>query len=129
MVNLRAEKVEKIADHIPEQKVETGADSGELLVLGWGSTYGAIKTAVKDLVDDGFSVSHAHMRYLNPFPKNMKELLSRFNKILIPEINNGQLVQIIRSRYLVDAQPLNKIQGLPFTSQELREACLKELSK
>ena len=129
MVKLRAEKVEKIADHIPEQKVETGADSGELLVLGWGSTYGAIKTAVKDLVDEGFSVSHAHMRYLNPFPKNMKELLSRFNRILIPEINNGQLVQIIRSRYLVDAQPLNKIQGLPFTSQELREACLKELSK
>ncbi|MFN5517464.1 MAG: 2-oxoacid:acceptor oxidoreductase subunit alpha, partial [Bacteroidota bacterium] len=114
MVKLREEKVEKIADYLPEQKIDSGKDSGKVLVLGWGGTYGALKAAVKECIAEGMDVSHAHIRYIKPFPKNLEALMKRFDKVIIPEINNGQLIRIIRDRYLIPAIPFNKIQGVPF---------------
>ena len=126
MVKTRQAKVDKIADHIPLQTIDQGNTKGKLLVLGWGSTYGSIKTAVKEAIAEGYDVSHAHVMYLNPFPKNLGELLKSFDKVLIPEINNGQLIKIIRDKYFIDAKGLNKIKGLPFTSAEIKEK-IKEL--
>jgi 2-oxoglutarate ferredoxin oxidoreductase subunit alpha len=121
MVKLREEKVEKIADYLPEQKIDSGKDSGKVLVLGWGGTYGALKAAVKECISEGMDVSHAHIRYIKPFPKNLEALMKRFDKVIIPEINNGQLIRIIRDRYLIPAIPFNKIQGVPFMKGELVE--------
>lgn len=104
MVKLRQEKIDKIAEYIPEQKIDNGPEKGKVLVLGWGSTYGAIKSAVVDLLKEGHSVSHVHLRYVRPFPKNLGEILKNFEHILIPELNNGQLIKIIRDQYLVDAK-------------------------
>ncbi len=127
MVKIREEKVNKIADYIPEQQLDSGAEKGKVLVLGWGSTYGAIKSAVNELQEQGLSVSHAHLRYLRPFPRNLGQLLSQFETILIPEINNGQLIKILRDVYLVDAKGYNKIMGLPITKTELVEEIKKHL--
>jgi 2-oxoglutarate ferredoxin oxidoreductase subunit alpha len=121
MVKLREEKVEKIADYLPEQKIDSGKDTGKVLVLGWGGTYGAIKAAVKECIAEGMEVSHIHIRYIRPFPKNLEALMKRFDKVLVPEINNGQLIRIIRDRYLIPAIPFNKIQGVPFMKGELVE--------
>lgn len=121
MIKLRAEKVQKIADAIPLIKPDSGNDTGKLCVLGWGSTYGAIKSSLIELREEGVEVSHIHLRHLNPFPKNLGEMLKRFDKILIPEINSGQLIQLIRSKFLIDAVGFNKVQGLPFTVQELTQ--------
>lgn len=128
MVKIRAEKVEKIAQYIPEQEIDNGPDSGELLILGWGSTYGAIKTAVRDLHDQGVDVAHAHLRYLNPLPRNLGEMLKNYKRILIPEMNNGQLIHLIRSQYLIDAKGLNKIKGIPFTANEIAAAVKSAIS-
>lgn len=128
MVKLRASKVAKIADHIPLQTIDNGNDKGKLLILGWGSTYGAIKSAVKDAREEGYDVSHAHLRYLNPFPKNLGELLYNFEHVLIPEMNTGQLLTLIRDRYLVPAQGLNKIKGMPFATTEISEK-IREILK
>ena len=119
MVKIRQAKVDKIADYIPLQTIDSGAEKGKVLVLGWGSTYGAIKSAVLTLQAQGKSVSHAHLRYIRPFPKNLGEILNNFEKVIIPEINNGQLVKIIRDQYLIDAIPYNKIMGIPITKTEL----------
>ncbi len=119
MVKIRQEKVEKIADYIPEQQLDSGPEKGKLLVLGWGSTYGAIKSAVAELQAEGFAVSHAHLRHLRPFPKNLGDILQRFDQVLIPEINNGQLIKIIRDQYFIDAKAYNKIMGIPITKTEL----------
>jgi 2-oxoglutarate ferredoxin oxidoreductase subunit alpha len=119
MVKIRQEKVDRIADHIPQQEIEAGPDTGKVLVLGWGSTYGAIKSAVLDLLAEGHQVAHAHIRYLRPFPKNLGDILHSFDKVLIPEINNGQLIKIIRDQYLIDAEGYNKIMGVPITRGEL----------
>jgi len=119
MVKIREEKVEKIADYIPLQKLDSGPEKGELLVLGWGSTYGAIKSAVAELQHEGYAVSHAHLRHLRPFPKNLGDILKNFRQVLIPEINNGQLIKIIRDKYFVDAKAYNKIMGIPITKTEL----------
>jgi 2-oxoglutarate/2-oxoacid ferredoxin oxidoreductase subunit alpha len=121
MTKTRAAKIAGIADDAPEQTIEVGNDSGKLLVLGWGSTYGSIREAVQRCRDRGLDVSHAHVRYLNPFPKNLGELLKRFDRVLVPELNNGQLVKMIRSQYLVPAESLPKIQGQPFKIAELEE--------
>jgi len=121
MVRLRQEKVEKIADYIPEQKIDNGPQKGDMLVLGWGSTYGVIKTAVEQLLNEGYSVAHAHLRYVRPFPKNLGEILSNYKTVVIPEINNGQLIKIIRDKYLVDAKSYNKVMGIPITKTELVE--------
>ncbi len=127
MVKIREEKVEKIAEHIPELLLDSGPAKGKILVLGWGSTYGAIKSAVAELQDAGEAVSHAHLRYLRPFPKNLGELLKKFDKILIPEINNGQLIKIIRDKFLLDAKGHHKIMGVPITRGELVDVLKKML--
>jgi 2-oxoglutarate/2-oxoacid ferredoxin oxidoreductase subunit alpha len=121
MVKIRAEKINRIADFIPNQKIDQGEINAKVLVLGWGSTYGAITTAIEDLLKEGKSVAHIHLKHLNPFPKNLKELLSGFEKILVPELNNGQLIRLIRDQFLLPAIPYNKIKGLPFSAPELKE--------
>lgn len=121
MVKVRAEKVEKIADFIPEQEVDNGKEGADVLVLGWGSTYGVIRQAVENMLDEGMSVAHIHLRYLNPFPKNLGSLLKKFDKVLVPEMNNGQLIKVIRDKFLIDAVPLNKIRGIPFSVNEIKE--------
>jgi 2-oxoglutarate ferredoxin oxidoreductase subunit alpha len=125
MVLLREEKVEKIAEYLPEQTVDSGDDSGKVLVLGWGSTYGSIKSAVADLLEEGYKVSHAHLTIMRPFPRNLAAILKRFDKVLVPEINNGQLIRLIRDKFLVDAIAFNKIKGSPITKQELKTEILK----
>ncbi|MCE9600429.1 MAG: 2-oxoacid:acceptor oxidoreductase subunit alpha [Spirochaetia bacterium] len=126
MVRLRAEKVEKIADGIPLAKLDSGRENAKVLVLGWGSTFGAIKAAVQELQREGKDVAQLHLRHLNPFPKNLEQLLKGFGKILIPEINCGQLIQLIRAKYLIPAIGLNKVQGLPFATTEIK-AKIEEL--
>ncbi len=128
MVKIRQEKVDKIAEYIPEQKLDSGAGKGKLLVLGWGSTYGSIKSACAQLQAEGLSVSHAHIRYVRPFPKNLGDMIKNFDKVLIPELNNGQLVKIIRDVYFTDAKGYNKIMGIPFTKTELIDE-MKEMLK
>jgi 2-oxoglutarate ferredoxin oxidoreductase subunit alpha len=125
MVNTRQAKVDMIADYIPLQTIDNGPEKGKVLVLGWGSTYGAIKSAVADLVAEGRSVAHAHLRYIRPFPKNLGEILKNYEMVLIPEINNGQLIKIIRDVYFVDAKGYNKVMGIPITKTELVEELKK----
>ncbi len=127
MVKLRAERIEKIADFIPLQQIDNGKEKGKLLVIGWGSTYGAIKTAVKEAIDEGLDVTHVHVKYLYPFPKNFESIVKNFEKVLIPEMNNGQLVKIIRATYLVDAIGFNKIKGMPFTTGEIKSKIIEML--
>ena len=127
MVKTRAEKIARIANNIPEQDIDNGPESGKLLILAWGSTYGAIKAATKELVEEGHSVAHAHIRYLFPFPKNLEELISKYDKVLIPEMNMGQLRSLIRSEFLVPAFGLNKVKGIPFTKNEIKDKALELL--
>ncbi len=119
MVKIRQQKIDNIAYHIPDQQLDSGPDKGKVLVLGWGSTYGAIKSACIELQQQGHSVSHAHLRYIRPLPQNLGEIIKNFDQVLIPEINNGQLIKIIRDVYLVDAKGYNKIKGVPITKGEL----------
>ncbi|HUN65560.1 MAG TPA: 2-oxoacid:acceptor oxidoreductase subunit alpha [Bacteroidota bacterium] len=121
MVRIRQEKIDRIAEGIPAASVE-GPSSGELLVVGWGGTYGAIRTAVEVKRREGKSVSHLHLKYLNPFQKNLPAIFSRFRKVLVPELNLGQLSQLLKSRYLLPTVSLTKIQGLPFRSVEIENA-------
>jgi 2-oxoglutarate ferredoxin oxidoreductase subunit alpha len=125
MVKLRAEKIDRIADDVPEQTID-GEPEGDMLVVGWGSTYGSIKSAVNSLRAKGIKVSYVHLRYINPFPKNLGEILYRFKKILVPEINNGQLVKLLRQKYLVPALGFNMIKGLPLRSEEI-ERTIEEM--
>jgi 2-oxoglutarate ferredoxin oxidoreductase subunit alpha len=127
MVNTRQAKVDKIADYIPEQKLDSGPVKGKVLVLGWGSTYGAIKSACSEMQAAGHAVSHAHLRYVRPFPKNLGDIIKNFEHVLIPEINNGQLIKIIRDVYFVDAKGYNKVMGVPITKGELIDQITKLL--
>ncbi len=122
MTRLRNEKIERIANDIPLQEVY-GDPQGRLLVLSWGSTYGAAVSAVDKLREQGESVSHAHLRYLNPLPKNLEDILPRFDTVLVPELNLGQLRMLIRARYLVDVVGLSKVQGLPFKVSDIIQKC------
>jgi 2-oxoglutarate ferredoxin oxidoreductase subunit alpha len=121
MVKTRQAKVDMIADYIPLQELTHGEDQGDILILGWGSTYGVITTVVQNLIKEGKKVSHCHLRYIRPFPKNLNSILKSFKKVIVPEINNGQLVKIIRSEFLIDAIPYNKIKGTPITQAELTD--------
>ena len=121
MVKIRAAKVDNIAKYIPLQKIEVGEDSGDILVIGWGSTFGAIKSAVNELIGAGKSISFIHIKNLRPFPSNLKSILDNFKTIVVPEINNGQLVKIIRDQFNVNAIAYNKIMGIPITKLELVE--------
>jgi len=125
MIKLRAEKIERIAEDIPLQDVE-GEKSGDLLVIGWGSTYGSIKSAVANARERGLSVSQAHLRYVNPFPRNLGEILHSYKQVLVPEINNGQLITLLRAKYLVPAVGFNVIKGLPLPADEI-ESRIDEL--
>ena len=97
-----------------------------MLVLGWGSTHGAFRQAVDGLLAEGHSVGHAHLRYINPFPSNLGEVLHRYDRVVIPEINLGQLNHLIRDRFLLDVVSVPKIQGQPFKVREIREAVLAQ---
>jgi 2-oxoglutarate ferredoxin oxidoreductase subunit alpha len=127
MTHLRAEKVERIADSLPPLELH-GEEKGDLLAIGWGGTYGAITSAVQAMQAEGFSVSSVHLRHLNPLPKDLGDIIGRFKKVIVPELNLGQLSLILRAKYLVDAIPLTKVQGKPFKVSELRAAFHKELS-
>jgi 2-oxoglutarate ferredoxin oxidoreductase subunit alpha len=129
MVKIRQAKVDGIANYIPLQKIDSGNEKGKLLILGWGSTYGSIKVAVKEAIAEGYDVAHAQVKYLNPFPKNLGEILKNYDQVLIPEINNGQLIKVIRDKYFVDAKGLNKIKGMPFTSAEIKNKIAEMISK
>ena len=122
MTELRAAKIAGIADDIPEQTVELGADRGPLVVVGWGSTYGPISRAVSNLLNQGVEVSHVHLRHIWPLPRNLGELLGRFDRVLVPEMNAGQLLTLLRSEYLVPAEGLSKVSGKPFMIAEIEAA-------
>ena len=120
MVQTRAQKIANIANDIPDLGV-VGEPEGDLLVVGWGGTYGSILSAVQRCQRKGYEGSYAHLRYLNPMPKNTGDVLKRFKKVLVPELNNGQLRLLLRAYFLVDAVGLNKIQGKPFLISEIEE--------
>ncbi|MFQ5822894.1 MAG: 2-oxoacid:acceptor oxidoreductase subunit alpha [bacterium] len=120
MVNMRAKKVANIAEDIPPTEIE-GREKGKLLVVGWGSSYGAIKTAVENKQKEGKSVSRIHLCYLNPLPNDLGDILHNFEKILVPEINMGQLLKVLRAKYLVPAIGYSKVQGLPFFASEIEQ--------
>jgi 2-oxoglutarate ferredoxin oxidoreductase subunit alpha len=122
MTDLRAAKINGIAKDVAPQRVESGPDRGRLAVVGWGSTYGPISRAVDNLLGQGLAVSHIHLRNIWPLPDNLGELLAGFDKILVPEMNAGQLVKLLRSEYLVDAEGLSKVTGQPFKIAELEDA-------
>jgi 2-oxoglutarate/2-oxoacid ferredoxin oxidoreductase subunit alpha len=119
MINVRQAKVDMIANYVPDQTLDSGPSKGKMLVIGWGSTYGSIKSACADLRAEGYEIAHAHLRYIRPFPKNLGEMIKSYDKILVPEINNGQLVKILRDQYMIDAIPHNKVMGIPITKSEL----------
>ena len=122
MTDIRSAKVNGVADSIPDQIVEQGAAGAKLAVVGWGSTYGPIKQAVRRKRAEGIDVAHVHIRHIWPMPKNMAELLKSFDKVIVPEMNTGQLKTILRDQFLVDAQPVNKVSGQPFTIAEIEAA-------
>jgi 2-oxoacid:acceptor oxidoreductase, alpha subunit len=124
MVKLRAEKFENISASYPPLSIDQGGQTGEILLLSWGSSYGSIRDAVKNLLEQNVSVSHLQLRNLAPFPKDLGEVLGRFKKIIIPEINNGQLIKLIQDKYQVKCIPFNKIQGTPFLSAEIEQFVL-----
>jgi 2-oxoglutarate ferredoxin oxidoreductase subunit alpha len=125
MVRTRAEKVEGIAQDIPEI-VPEGDQSGDLLIVAWGSTAGPITAAMKPMREKGHRIGHVHLRYLNPLPRNLGDILKRYKKVLVPEMNMGQLVMLLRAKFLVDAESYGKIQGKPFKQSEI-EAKIEEL--
>ena len=127
MCRLRAEKIERIADFLPEASPD-GPSEGDLLVLSWGGTFGAVYSACQEAQKKGLAVAHLHLRHLNPFPRGLREVLSRYRKVLIPELNLGQLALLIRAKYLVDAVSFNKIKGRPFTISEVEQKIEEMLS-
>jgi 2-oxoglutarate ferredoxin oxidoreductase subunit alpha len=127
MVKERVEKVARLADFIPEQPI-FGPSSGEVLVVSWGGTYGAVRSAVARLQQQGKPVSHAHLRHLNPFPRNLGDILTRFKRVVVPELNLGQLILLLHGRYgSHEFIPVNKVQGQPFKIREVMDAIQKHL--
>lgn len=119
MIKIRDAKVEQIAGFIPKQEVQAGEPSGDVLVLGWGSTFGVCESVTRRLMEEGYKVSHVQIRHIRPFPSNLEEVLRSFKKVVVPEINNGQLSKIIREKFLIPVVQYNKIQGLPIAHAEL----------
>ena len=122
MTEVRKAKIDGIADDTPPQSVELGAERGRLAVVGWGSTYGPISRAVSNLRDQGLDVSHVHIRHIWPLPRNLGELLGGFERVLVPEMNTGQLLRLLRGEYLIAAEGLNKVSGQPFKIAEIEAA-------
>jgi len=127
MTRLRAAKVAGVADSIGEQEVCLGNETGKLAVVGWGSTFGPIHQAVRRARMRGLDVAHIHIRYIAPFPKNLGELLKGYERIIVPEMNSGQLKTLLRDQFLVDARPLNKVSGQPFMIAEIEKAITEAL--
>jgi 2-oxoglutarate ferredoxin oxidoreductase subunit alpha len=127
MIRVRARKIAGIVREIPPTDV-LGPAEGDLLVVGWGSTYGAITQAVRELQAAGHHLAHAHLRYLNPLPPDLGDILRRYRRVLVPEMNLGQLVRLLRAEYLVDAVGFNKVQGRPFKVVEIAARCLRMLN-
>jgi 2-oxoglutarate ferredoxin oxidoreductase subunit alpha len=127
MTNMRAEKVARVADFIPDQTVEIGAQKGRLAVVGWGSTYGSIYQAVRQVSSLEPGVGHIHLRHLNPFPKNLGKLLAGFDRVLVPEMNSGQLATVLRDKLGIAPVQVNKVTGQPFSIAELVSAIRNEL--
>ncbi len=126
MCDLRARKVAAVAEHIPPTEI-CGPDEGDVLVVAWGGTFGAVRSAVEHLQDRGHSIAHVHLRHLNPFPKDFRALLGRYKRVIVPELNMGQLAFVIRARYLFDVQSVTKVRGKPFKEAELIRAFSAEL--
>jgi 2-oxoglutarate ferredoxin oxidoreductase subunit alpha len=127
MVRIRAAKVAGIASDIPGVDVDTADDTADVLVLGWGSTWGAISEAVRRVRAAGRAVDHAHLVHLNPFPADLGEVLGRYSKVLVPEMNLGQLSRLVRAEFLVDAESLTQVRGVPFTAGEIEAKILEML--
>ncbi|MCC6817951.1 MAG: 2-oxoglutarate ferredoxin oxidoreductase subunit alpha, partial [Bacteroidia bacterium] len=121
MVKVRAAKVENVANFIPLQTFENGNTQSKSLIIGWGSTYGSITTAVRELRDEGIDIAQIHIQYLSPFPKNLGEIIQSFDQVFVAELNNGQLIKVLRDKYLINAIGINKIQGQPFQIMEIKE--------
>ena len=128
MTDMRAWKIANIANDIPPLEVE-GAKKSNVLVLGWGSTYGSLTQAVRRLNEEGIKVSSANLMYLNPFPDNTADVLSKYKKIIIPELNTGQLLKLVREKFLIDAIGINKVEGVPFTADELKEKIKEKINE
>jgi 2-oxoglutarate ferredoxin oxidoreductase subunit alpha len=126
MCQLRAERVEKVADALPPTEIY-GDESGDLLVLGWGCTFGPIRAGIERMRTRGHTIGHVHLRHINPFPKDLGDILRRYQRVLVPELNLGQLVKLVRAKYLVDARSYPKIQGKPFKEAEIVEAIRAQL--
>ena len=126
MTDIRQEKVANIASDIPPTWLE-GDEDGDLLIVGWGSTWGAITSAVKQAREEGHKVAHAHLIHINPFPEDLGSVLSRFKTVICPEMNMGQLSRLLRAEYLVDVESINKVEGQPFTTGELYDKILEIL--
>ena len=122
MTRLRAQKVAGIAADIPELEVDDPDGDAKVLVLSWGGTYGPVAAAARRVRANDKQVAHAHLRYLNPFPRNTGDVLRRYDKVLIPEMNLGQLLQLVRSQFLVDAIGYNRVRGFPLRAQEVADA-------
>jgi 2-oxoglutarate ferredoxin oxidoreductase subunit alpha len=127
MVRLRQAKVDGVA--VPELAVDDPTGDARMLVLGWGSTYGPIAAAVRRLRTSGRRVAQAHLRHLNPFPANLGEVLARYDRVVVPEMNLGQLALLVRARYLVDARPITQVRGLPFKAEELAALVAEEMDR
>ncbi len=121
MTRLRAQKVAAIAKAIPEQSVDHD-EGADLLILSWGGTYGPVQAGVRRVRKRGARVAHAHLRYLNPFPRNLGDVLRSYDRVLIPEMNLGQLLRLVRSEFLVDAVGYNRVTGKPFRASEIEDA-------
>ncbi len=128
MVKTRAAKVDNIADYLSPLSIETGVEQGDLLFLGWGSTFGVIKTVVSQLVAEGHAVGHIHLTHLKPLPRELESMLQQFDRVVIPELNNGQLMRVIRDAFLIPVIPYHKIQGIPITRSELKHFALELLN-
>jgi 2-oxoglutarate ferredoxin oxidoreductase subunit alpha len=128
MVRLRQAKIDGISSDIPGVLLDED-EGAELLMLGWGSTWGAITAGVRRVRAAGGVVSHAHLRHVNPFPADLGEVLARYPKVLCPEINLGQLAMLVRAKYLVDVQSYTKVQGLPFRAAEMEARMLEEINR
>ena len=122
MTDARANKIAGIARDIPLQGVSLGEDHGALAIVGWGSTFGPIHQAVRIAREEGHDVAHIHVRYMSPFPRNLGDLLKRYDRVVVPEMNHGQLVRLLRAEYLIPAERLSKVTGKPFKVSEIAEA-------
>ena len=128
MTDIRRNKVLGIAEDVPEQEVVLGAPAGKLAVVGWGSTFGPIHQAVRRMRQRGHDVSHIHVRHIWPLPRNLGELLRSYERVIVPEMNDGQFKTVLRDQFLVDAKPINKVSGHPFKIAEIEDAIAEALA-